>query len=82
MAADDFTDTMIQDDDKLCPICFAELEEDVQLLPCTHKFHLDCLIEYAGAKDMQWADLPCAKCKTIPSEALSAETLFAEDGQP
>ena len=50
MAGDDFTDTMIQDDDNLCPICYAELEEDVQLLPCAHKFHLDCILEYAGAQ--------------------------------
>jgi hypothetical protein len=78
MAAPELADTLVQDEE-VCPICLVAIDkEDVQHLPCAHKFHLECLETYADTKGEHWADMKCVKCKTIPSDVVSADH---QDGQ-
>ena len=43
MPAPELADTLVQDEE-VCPICLVAIDkEDVQHLPCAHKFHLERL---------------------------------------
>ena len=81
MAAHDVAETQVQNENLFqdreksqeCPICFGEFKADekFQLLPCAHKFHLDCLETYTSTKDKHWADIPCVKCNTTASHVAT-----------
>jgi hypothetical protein len=58
---------------ELCAICREPMAtaEQLESLPCCHKFHRDCLLTYGETGKKHYLDLPCATCKVIPSEVLS-----------
>jgi hypothetical protein len=59
---------------ELCAICrepMAPANEQLESLPCCHKFHRDCLLTYGETREKHYLDLPCGTCKLIPSEVLS-----------
>ena len=58
---------------ELCAICREPMAtyEQLESLPCCHKFHRDCLLTYGETREKHYLDLPCGTCKLIPSEVLS-----------
>jgi hypothetical protein len=58
---------------ELCAICREPMAscEQLESLPCCHKFHRDCLLTYGETGKKHYLDLPCATCKVTPSEVLS-----------
>ena len=48
----------------LCPICHEKIEEtdtDIPRLPCNHKFHTECLVNYCNHKNNH--DVLCPLCR-------------------
>lgn len=48
----------------LCPICHEKIKEtdNIPLLPCNHKFHNKCLVDYCIHKNNH--DVSCPLCRT------------------
>ena len=52
-----------------CQICHDVMDpaiEELLWLPCSHKYHEECMLEYAKIKEAAWTDLPCPICKVVP----------------
>ena len=52
-----------------CHICHDVMNpaiEELLYLPCSHKYHEECMLEYAKIKEAAWTDLPCPICKVVP----------------
>lgn len=57
----------------LCPICHEKIEEtdNIPILPCNHKFHKDCLVNYCNHKNNHHVLCPLCRenitqsCNTI-----------------
>ena len=70
------------EDDNRCDICLTDLSVgESEYLPCSHKFHLECLLDWAKHQKAHYLDLPCLRCRKTPSEVLAGDTQKMQDGQ-